>query len=98
MDTEDELGALKARLLSTPEGRAAYERAQYCQRCAAHVKGREARKLCAAGTCTIWCCPECGYWRGSAGPIDCPACNGGIGFLIYHLGRTVGRLLRKWRS
>lgn len=51
-----------------------------CQRCkvvlADHVSvPRELTRLCKAGYCTQWYCPDCGATQGSAGPVECPWCG-----------------------
>lgn len=36
---------------------------------------RELTRLCRAGLCTEWYCPQCKRTQASTGPVDCPACG-----------------------
>jgi hypothetical protein len=48
-----------------------------CEKCKALLwdktsPSRELTRLCRAGYCTEWYCPDCGYSCSSAGPVGCP--------------------------
>lgn len=51
---------------------------------------REKVRMCRAGCCHEWYCPDCGVTQSSDGPVECPACGS--------LGSVAKNRLRKMHA